>query len=193
MFLRLKESWVEDEDRPTHPAAPIGVPGAAMTPEHLNTKILAQSSSPLKDKGVPANKKVGEFDVSTELEGYGLQGVRVTDDELRDLVAELGLHGDEAGDLVKGLSGQDVDDGAKPLFKSTETVPPPVKEDIDKPEEFESKPNAGQTGNSVQVVSEKEGKPELFKETAEDAKPAEVAESTAASAFGATVTPGKDE
>jgi hypothetical protein len=28
----------------------------------------------------------------------------VTEDELRDLVAELGLEGDEAGDLVKGLN-----------------------------------------------------------------------------------------
>jgi len=36
-----------------------------------------------------------------------LQGVKVTDDELRDLVAELGLDGDEAGDLVKGLSSSD--------------------------------------------------------------------------------------
>jgi hypothetical protein len=107
----LKEAWsVADEDRPAPPVQPIGVPGAAsplqMTPEHLKTKILAQSSSPLKGKGagIPVNKRKGEFDVSTELEGYGLQGVNVTEDELRDLVAELGLDGDDAGDLVKGLS-----------------------------------------------------------------------------------------
>lgn len=110
-FLRLKETYdAADEDRPAPPVQPIGVPGAAsplqMTPEHLKTKILAQNSSPLKDKGnsVPVNKRQGEFDVSTELEGYGLQGVKVTEDELRDLVAELGLDGDDAGDLVKGLS-----------------------------------------------------------------------------------------
>lgn len=68
---------------------------------------MAQSSSPLKGKGagIPVNKRQGEFDVSTELVGYGLQGVNVTDDELRALVAELGLEGNEAGDLVKGLSG----------------------------------------------------------------------------------------
>ena len=50
------------------------------------------------------NKRDDEFDVSTELEGYGLQGVKVTDDDLAALVQELGLGGDEADDLVKGLS-----------------------------------------------------------------------------------------
>lgn len=76
-----------------------------MTPEHLRKKILAQPPvSPLKGKVVPANKRTGEFDVSTELEGYGLQGVNVTEDELLSLVAELGLDADDAGDLVKGLS-----------------------------------------------------------------------------------------
>ncbi|KAJ7932548.1 hypothetical protein B0H13DRAFT_1483064, partial [Mycena leptocephala] len=106
-FLRLKESWVADIDDNPLPAAPIGVPGAQMplemTPEHLRTKIV--ESSPLKGKGgVPVNKRTDMFDVSTELSGFGLQGVQVTEDELRDLVAELGLDGDEAGDLVKGLS-----------------------------------------------------------------------------------------
>jgi SH3 domain-binding glutamic acid-rich protein len=39
------------------------------------------------------------------LSGFGLQGVKVTDDELRELVEEMGLGGDEAEDLVKGLGG----------------------------------------------------------------------------------------
>lgn len=109
-FLRLRESYDVDEYHPTPPMQPIGVPGAAsplqMTPDRLKSKILAQSSSPLKGKGssIPVNRRENEFDVSTELDGYGLQGVKVTDDELRDLVAELGLDGDDAGDLVKGLS-----------------------------------------------------------------------------------------
>ncbi|GLB36009.1 putative SH3-binding, glutamic acid-rich protein [Lyophyllum shimeji] len=109
-FLRLNETWKEDEDQPVIPAKPIGVPGAVtplqMTPDHLKKKILAQPpSSPLRGKSIPVNKREGEFDVSTELEGYGLQGVKVTEEELRNLVAELGLDGDDAGDLVKGLSG----------------------------------------------------------------------------------------
>ncbi|TFK36854.1 hypothetical protein BDQ12DRAFT_633155 [Crucibulum laeve] len=110
-FLRLKEPWTDDADERAAPVQkPIGVPGAAMplqmTPDHLKTKILAQQSSPLKGKGagIPVNKREGQFDIGSEISGYGLQGVKVTEDELRDLVAELGLDGDEAGDLVKGLS-----------------------------------------------------------------------------------------
>ncbi|KAJ7092575.1 hypothetical protein C8R44DRAFT_403773 [Mycena epipterygia] len=128
VFLRLKESWNVDidEDNPPLPAAPIGVPGAMMplqmTPEHLRTKILAQKSSPLTGKAaIPVNKRTDAFDVSTELSGFGLQGVQVTEDELRDLVAELGLDGDEAGDLVKGLSS------AAPETKEPERVQTPTK------------------------------------------------------------------
>jgi hypothetical protein len=111
IFLRLKDKWdpAIDEDRPAPVAKPIGVPGASsplqMTPDRLKSKIMAKPPpSPLQGKALPVNKRVGEFDVGDELSGYGLQGVKVTDDELRDLVAELGLNGDEAGDLVKGLS-----------------------------------------------------------------------------------------
>ena len=110
IFLRLKESYNVDEDLPTPTAQPVGVPGAAspsqMTPDHLKSKMFVQTSSPLKGKGssIPVNKRKNEFDVSTELDGYGLQGVKVTEDELRDLVAELGLDGDDAGELVRGLS-----------------------------------------------------------------------------------------
>jgi hypothetical protein len=109
-FLRLKESYNADGDLPTPVAQPIGVPGAAsplqMTPDHLKSKMFAQTSSPLKGKGssIPVNKRENEFNVSTELDGYGLQGVKVTEDELRDLVAELGLDGDDEGELVRGLS-----------------------------------------------------------------------------------------
>jgi len=111
VFLRLKESWnvAVDEDRPAPPVMPVGVPGAVsisqMTPEHHKPKIFASSDSPLKGKNLPVNKRTGEYDVSTELSGFGLQGVRVTDDDLRDLVEELGLGGDEAGELVKSLGG----------------------------------------------------------------------------------------
>ncbi|KAG6818057.1 hypothetical protein H0H87_009212 [Tephrocybe sp. NHM501043] len=110
-FLRLNETWNADEDQPVIPVQPIGVPGAVlplqMTPDHLKKKILAQPppDSPLKGKSIPVNKRQGEFDISRELEGYGLQGVNVTDDDLRKLAAELGLDDDEAGELVKELAG----------------------------------------------------------------------------------------
>ncbi|KAJ3935486.1 MAG: hypothetical protein NXY57DRAFT_972511 [Lentinula lateritia] len=112
-FLRLKETWDDDLDNMTKPPVhPIGVPGAMlplqMTPDHLKSKILASPQSTPGKKPEPVNKpgaRDGEFDVSTELSGYGLQGVMATEAELADLVAELGLDGDEAGDLVKGLAG----------------------------------------------------------------------------------------
>ena len=118
-FLRLNEKYdaALEEDRPAPVVQPVGVPGAAeplqMTPDHIRTKILATTPSPLrkgKSAGVPVNKRVGEFDVGTELVGFGLQGVKVTRDELAELVAELGLDGDDAGELVKGLGGGDTED-----------------------------------------------------------------------------------
>jgi len=62
---------------------------------------FAASPSPLRSKG----KDAKEIDVGEELSGYGLQGVKVTDDELLQLVSELGLGGDEAAYLIKGLGG----------------------------------------------------------------------------------------
>jgi len=63
----------------------------------------AVASSP-ENKESLRKRNEAEFDVSEELSGYGLQGVKVTDDDLLALVEELGLGGEEAGDLVKGLS-----------------------------------------------------------------------------------------
>jgi hypothetical protein len=110
-YLRLNESYdsaVEDE-RPLLPQVPVGVPGAAspaqMTPEHHRPVTFPPSASDSPSRGKPANRREGEFDVSTELEGFGLQGVKVTQDDLAALVEELGLGGDEADELVKGLRG----------------------------------------------------------------------------------------
>ena len=54
-----------------------------------------------------------EFDISTELSGYGLQGVKMTNDELKQLAEELGLGSDDAGDLVQGLGSMDIKDKGK--------------------------------------------------------------------------------
>ena len=73
-----------------------------MTPEHHRPKFFPQDpDTPLK----PVNKR-NDFDVSTELEGFGLQGLRVTDDDLRRLVEDLGLDGEEAADMVRSLGGE---------------------------------------------------------------------------------------
>ncbi|KAI6007211.1 hypothetical protein EDD15DRAFT_2358351 [Pisolithus albus] len=107
-FLRLKETWntAVDEDRPAPAAKPVGVPGAVpvsqMTPEHHKPKFFPKDpNSPIK-----AVNKGNDFDIGSELQGFGLQGVRVTDDELKKLVEELGLDGDDADDIVKSLGGE---------------------------------------------------------------------------------------
>jgi len=123
-----------EETRPTLPAKPIGVPGASSPsqmakPAHRalfnaspggggpssplrgatsasssTSPSAAPSPSPAKTKESLRKRREAEFDVSEELTGYGLQGLKVTDDDLLALVEELGLGGEEAGDLVKGLS-----------------------------------------------------------------------------------------
>lgn len=105
-FLRLNETWDEDidGDRPAPPVQPVGVPGASSPSQMTNHKpSFAASPSPLRSKNKGQSPQ--EFDVGTELVGFGLQGVKVTDDELRELVEELGLSDADAGELVKGLGG----------------------------------------------------------------------------------------
>ncbi|KAF9270063.1 hypothetical protein L218DRAFT_992727 [Marasmius fiardii PR-910] len=109
-FLRLNETWDPDVDHHTElEEKPIGVPGAAlplqMTPEHITKLALNRKPTPLPSE-IPVNKRTDLFDVSTELSGYGLQSVQVSEQELIDLVKELGLEGEDAGDLVKGLSNE---------------------------------------------------------------------------------------
>lgn len=126
-FLRLKETWDEsiEATRPTLPAQPIGVPGASSPsqmakPAHkalFNLSPASKTTSPLRGtrtgtetagstalKESLRKRNESEFDASDELSGYGLQGVKVTEDDLVALVEELGLGGEEAGALVKGLS-----------------------------------------------------------------------------------------
>jgi hypothetical protein len=50
-------------------------------------------------KSTPRTKSI---DVGAEL-GFGLEGVKLTEEEMLELVESLGLDGDDAGDLVKGL------------------------------------------------------------------------------------------
>ncbi|KIY70153.1 hypothetical protein CYLTODRAFT_371410 [Cylindrobasidium torrendii FP15055 ss-10] len=113
IFLRLKEDWKPDDwesNQANLPTGPVGVPGAMtpleMTPERLRDKIKMQpTGSSLKP--VPINKQsdADKVDLGEQISGFGLQGLKATEDELADLVAELGLDGDAASDLVKGLRG----------------------------------------------------------------------------------------
>ena len=54
-----------------------------------------------------------EFDISAELSGFGLQGVKMTNDELQQLAQDLGLDEEAAADLAKGLGSLDLGDSDK--------------------------------------------------------------------------------
>jgi len=104
---------------------PVGVPGAAsplqMTPDHLKSRMYPQGTAPLSSplsKKTPVNKRTGELDMGDELSGFGLQGVKVTQDELLALMAELGLDKSESGESSTVGTGT-----TKPLKKLK-----PVKE-----------------------------------------------------------------
>ncbi|KDQ16776.1 hypothetical protein BOTBODRAFT_129713 [Botryobasidium botryosum FD-172 SS1] len=97
-FLRLKEEYdpVMDGRLPSLPVQQVGVPGAHSPAQITNQKpSFSATTSPLKQKG--------EVDIGERLGGFGLEGVTVTEEELADLVHSLGLDGEEADDLVKGL------------------------------------------------------------------------------------------
>jgi hypothetical protein len=113
-------------------ASPGGAPpsplrGAPATPATAAAasaaSAAASASSPgNKDKESLRKRRDAEFDVSEELSGYGLQGVKLTDDDLLALVEELGLGGDEAGDLVKGFKLSDHADKVDDKVKGGETA-----------------------------------------------------------------------
>ena len=102
--------------KPAHRALFNASPGGASSPlrgtatatataaASSSSSAAALSSPPAEGKESLRKRCEAEFDVGEELSGYGLQGVKVTDDDLLALVEELGLGGEEAGDLVKGLS-----------------------------------------------------------------------------------------
>ncbi|TFK30794.1 hypothetical protein FA15DRAFT_662844 [Coprinopsis marcescibilis] len=147
-LLQLNEPWDPevDELRPPPAAKTIGVPGAVlpmqMTPDHIRKHIIAEQQSPLRIKNKPSrpvNREGGPavVDVGNELSGYGLQGVTVTEDELKDLMADLGLGDDEANDLAKGLVGSSKESGSSKGTKALATRKPKASEvkEVEKPSE----------------------------------------------------------
>ena len=112
IFLRRNEEWnpLLDEDRPAPAAKVVGIPGAhtpsEMTPERLRTTVKAGIPSNEPRKGlIPVNKRTDELDAGELFPGLGLSGHKVTQDELAELIADLGLGGDDAKEMAKGLSG----------------------------------------------------------------------------------------
>jgi len=131
-FLRLKETWDEsiEATRPMLPAQPIGVPGASSPsqmakPAHralFDASPASKKTTPLRgtagttDPGAQKEeslRKRNESGAGDELLGNDLQDAKVTEDDLAALVEELGLGGEEAGALVKGLSSSSSDGTGK--------------------------------------------------------------------------------
>lgn len=122
IFLRRREEWKPFEDEKTLlRAEPIGVPGAysplQMYPKHAPSR--SPSPSPLAVK----EKEKKEVVAGVELAEFGLQDVSVSMDELKALVEELGLGGEEANDLVKGLAGDSSSTSKPASGKQTDTKP----------------------------------------------------------------------
>lgn len=134
IYLRRNEDYKPFEDEKTLlKAEPIGVPGAysplQMYPKHAPSRSPSPSPLALREK---EKKEVQAGDTLAE---FGLQDVSVSMDDLKALVEELGLGGDEANELVKGLAGADSSSAAassskvkKPEKKETKEVRKEEKE-----------------------------------------------------------------
>ncbi|PSS37587.1 hypothetical protein PHLCEN_2v603 [Hermanssonia centrifuga] len=177
IFLRRNEDYKPPEDeRPGLEAKPIGVPGAysplQMFPKHAPSR--SPSPSPLKLK----EKEKGEIDASEHLGAFGLEGVRVSADDLRALIEELGLGGDAAKDLVKDLGGdsepatpEKKDSGSAPASADKEGESAVVPEILVQPEgESDAKEKAEEV--KAEEVNVEEVKVEEI--TAEEVKSEEV-------------------
>ncbi|KZW01997.1 hypothetical protein EXIGLDRAFT_602222 [Exidia glandulosa HHB12029] len=145
IFLRLKEDYDADLDGAVAPQAPVGVPGAhspsQVTPQHKPS--FAPQPSPLAKK---VRKGEPELDAGEQLDDRSLAGVKVTQDDLLQLVADLGLGGADADDLVKGLSFD-----SKPASEPASTPTPAPK--TDEPA-AEATPAAGPTETLTDAPTE---------------------------------------
>jgi len=110
-FLRLNETWESlEDDKPPLEVKPIGVAGAflplQMNPKHRPT--LSPGPSPAKP-AVADGSRGKEIDAGEELSEYGLEGVKVSEQDLMDLVSEL-IGEEDAGDLLGVGKKQDTGD-----------------------------------------------------------------------------------
>ncbi|EED83942.1 predicted protein [Postia placenta Mad-698-R] len=177
-FLRLKEEWKPfEDDKPALPAQPVGVAGAytpaQMHPHHQPTP--SPQPSPLKSKAKATASKAKGFDAGEELGDSRLQGVNVTDDDLLALVEELGLGGDDASDLVKGLTGDSHTPAADQEAATTKVDAKP------KPDEVKGGETKLDEGKEKLQLEEKEDKDEIRERKSEESaqpKLEETSEST---------------
>ncbi|KAG8899525.1 hypothetical protein FRB99_006591 [Tulasnella sp. 403] len=175
-FLRLDEEYNPDVDRPWITPAPeavaIGVPGAQLPSEISGHKpVFHNDNKPIdKSKIVKHDKKLaeGEIDLTEALGDFGLEGVTVTEDELLELVASLGLEDKQADELVKGIT----ESSAKSAERNDEAAAKasPKAEEVPKPKQSTSEPKI-----SVAAMEEAlKGVPSLPPIKAVDDAPAEL-------------------
>jgi SH3 domain-binding glutamic acid-rich protein len=202
-FLRTKDNWDSelafsiDPSIPSVPPAegsaeggftggtvhhqkPIGVPGALPPSQMTKPSLLGPKTgaSPRRTKEELAKDRERDknrFDVSEELSGYGLQGVKVTHDELDDLVkeleAELGNWGSGKKKTKAPSKVEDVKEGGKEDVK--EEVKGEEVKKADKEEEANEEDASKETDEKEKsetkeaVASSEETKPEAKPETAD--------------------------
>ena len=97
-----------------------------MNPSHKPTISPHPTPKKLKD-----TTRGEEIDVGEELSGYGLDGVKVSEQDLMDLVSEL-IGEEGAGDLVKGFKVPEKE--KKKESKEKESKEKEVKEEVGKEE-----------------------------------------------------------
>ena len=174
IFLRRNEEWEDYGDEKLNPPAkPIGVPGA-YSPSQMHPKYNPPPSprpqpSPLKGKG--KEDKSGLLNAGEHLSEFGIHDAEVSMDDLRALVEELGLGGDDANDLVMGL-GTDASKAAK----APETDKPVAKEEakVEEKPAAEKEPEVAETKSEVKDVKDvkdpEDTKPEIRVEVQEPVK-----------------------
>lgn len=187
-FFKLKEAWGEEDEAlapAPAPQRPIGVPGVA-TPLQVTGQKPSYSPSPSKPhKRTPGAKSI---DIGSEI-GFGLEGLKVSEEEMLELVESLGLGGDDADDLVKGLGLSSKI--PKPKFEITPAPPTNTGAQDTQPESNQgaaatsapaepietSTATAATTGNQPLVTSKSEaGKTGESGSTPKDSAPAKATE-----------------
>lgn len=102
--IGLNQDYDPEIDGKVLPSQPIGVPGAAMPLDMTGHKpsFAPGGPSPMAKSGNPGTD-AEIIDAGDALPGYGLQGLKITIDELANLAKELDLKDKSASGSTKGL------------------------------------------------------------------------------------------
>ena len=104
-FLRLDEGHNDEEDEASvlKPSQPVGVPGAS-SPQQMTNQKPSFAAVPSPHRDTVKHVKSGKArDAGEELDDARLQGVKVSDAEITELLRDLGLNEADADELASGL------------------------------------------------------------------------------------------